>query len=230
MDALKKYKTAKQCYFQIGGAGCTAVPNVGIYYDDYFCDSKMKVMDFKNTHYEYYNCDGTKKTFKTRKPVYICGKSILYLADSEQNVSDVTPIIMQIPGYDSNITYYVNIGTITNQSYKIHSTFKFRELDRKAEPVGVDAKADPVGVDAKADPKQVDAKDDKQKYHYIIIPDGKKELEQLYQFLVKDKIQKLDTQDIYVYNIKQQGKISLREFISDVVGSDQLAFFLKNKE
>jgi hypothetical protein len=232
MDALKKYKTAKQCYFQIGGASCTTVPNVGIYYDEYFCGSDTKELRHNNPSYEYYNCDGNKTIkFAKLKPVHICGKSILYLADSDQNVTDVMPIIKQIPGYDSNITYYVNIGTIMDQSYRIHSTFKFREVDRKAELVGVDAKVEPVGVDVKEEPVQVDAKNDERKYHYIIIPNERKELKSLYQTF-RNKMTNSDTHYINVKPDFESGSVfTFDDFIQGVDDNDNiLIFFLKNKE
>lgn len=56
MDALKKYKIAKQCYFQIGGAGCKPVEGVGTYYNEYLCKEE-KNASRESSRYDYIDCN-----------------------------------------------------------------------------------------------------------------------------------------------------------------------------
>ena len=59
MDALKKYKIAKQCYFQISGAGCKTVDGVGTYYDEYLCKEEKNAIRASSI-YDYIDCNSAK--------------------------------------------------------------------------------------------------------------------------------------------------------------------------
>ena len=84
-------------------------------------------------------------------------------------------------------------------------------------------------------PTVVDAKGDKQKYHYIIIPNLRNNLKQLYKSF-KNKMSNTDTHNIYVMSYEGSSHVKFEDFIEDFIEdyndivNNRFAFFLKKKD
>lgn len=130
-----------------------------------------------------------------------------------REIDNINDDIKSLPEYDSNITYYINIGTISDMTYNIHSRGTIgNKLTESTSIV-------------------VNAKDDKQKYHYIIIPNFRINLKQLYESF-KNKMSNTETHDIYVMSYEGDNHLEFKDFIElDYdIDDNRFAFFLKKKD